>query len=183
MTNRNYRNTERNSRATAQHIVHAARALAIVCWLGALSCLVITGAGIWADRSAPGATVVAILSTDGLPRVWAASIAGALALVTCAALVELARMLGRVTPDALFSSAITRHFRRFAALLMAAAVLRVLLPAVATLWLASQSGAGSAQLTFSGDDLLSLLPVAVFFFVARLFDEAARLEDDQRSIV
>ena len=163
--------------------MHTARALAIVSWLGALSCLVITGAGIWADSSAPGASVVAILSTDGLPRVWAAGIAGVLGLVTCAALVELALMLGRVKPDALFSRAVTRHFRHFATLLMIAAILRVVLPAAATLWLASRTGAESAQLTLSGDDLLSLLPVAVFFFVARLFDEAARIEDDQRSIV
>ena len=160
-----------------------ARALAIVAWLGALACLVITGAGIWASGSTPGATAVAILSTDGLPRTWAACIAAVLALVSCAALVELALMLGCVAPGALFSRAVTKHFRRFACLLMVAAALRVLLPPAATLWLAWRSGAAAAGLTFSGDDLLSLLPVAVFFFVARLFDEAARLEDDQRSIV
>lgn len=160
-----------------------ARALAIVAWLAALACLLVTAAGIWANSNTPGASVVATLSTDGLPRAWAAGIAAVLALVTAAALVELARMLGCVTPEALFSSAATRHFRRFAGLLMAAAALRLVLPSIATLWLAWRSGAGAARLNFSGDDLLSLLPVAVFFFVARLFDEAARLEDDQRSIV
>lgn len=183
MTKKNYRNTERNDYPTAQRIVRVARALAIIAWLSALACLVVTALGIWADGSAPGATVVASLSADELPRAWAACIAAVLALASCAALVELALMLGRVAPDALFSSAATKHFRRFACLLMVAAALRVLLPAAATLWLAWHSGAGAARLNFSGDDLLSLLPVAVFFFVARLFDEAARLEDDQRSIV
>lgn len=162
--------------------MRAARRLAVVSWLGALACLVVTAAGIWG----PGGTqagIAAILSTGGLPRGWAAVMAALVALITCAALVELARMLGRVRPDALFSSAATKHFRRFACLLMIAAVLRVLLPAAATLWLASRTGAHSANLEFSGDELMSLLPVAMFFFVARLFDEAARLEDDQRSIV
>jgi|GEM_PF-607811 len=183
MTNKNYRNTEKNDHTTARRIVRAARALAAACWLGALACLLVTALGIWADGAKQDAAVVASLSTDGLPRAWAAGIAAVLALVTCAALVELARMLGRVAPDALFSSAVTKRFRRFACLLMVAAALRVLLPPAVSLWLAWRSGAGAARLEFSGDDLLSLLPVAVFFFVARLFDEAARLEDDQRSIV
>jgi len=130
------------------------------------------------------AAVAATLFTDGLPRVWAAGIAAVLALITSAALVELARMLGRVRPDALFSATVTCHFRRFAGLLMIAAALRVVLPPMAVLWSAWHSGGtGSVQLEFSGDDLLALLPAAVFFFVARLFDEAARLEDDHRSIV
>lgn len=182
MTDKNYRNTEKNNHATAFALARAARRLAVVCWLGALACLVATTAGIWSDGGARDG-IAAILSTGDLPRTWAAVMAALLALVTSAALVELGRMLGHVRPEALFSSAATKHFRRFACLLMIAAVLRVLLPAAATLWLASQSGAHVASLAFNGDDLLSLLPAAVFFFVARLFDEAARLEDDQRSIV
>ncbi|WP_165418455.1 DUF2975 domain-containing protein [Dyella amyloliquefaciens] len=142
-----------------------------------------TALGIWGPGGS-GSIVAATLFTDGLPRAWAAGIAAVLAVITSAALVELARMLGHVHPDALFSVAVTRHFRRFACLLMVAALLRVLLPPIASLWEAWQQGAsGSLRLTFSGDDLFSLLPAAVFFFVARLFDEAARLEDDQRSIV
>ncbi|QNK01022.1 DUF2975 domain-containing protein [Dyella telluris] len=163
-------------------LTRAARRLALACWLAAVACLVTTAAGIWGKGNG-GDGVAALLSTGGLPHAWAALMAAVLALVTSAALAELARMLGRVRPDALFSSAATKHFRRFAGLLMLAAVLRVVLPAAARLWLASQSGAHSASLEFNGDDLLSLLPAAVFFFVARLFDEAARLEDDQRSIV
>lgn len=182
MTDKNYRNTEKNNYATARLLVRAARRLAMVCWLGALACLVVTAAGVW-GRDGAGEGVAAILSTGGLPRAWAAVMAVVLALVTAAALAELARMLGNVRPEAIFSRAATKHFRRFAGLLMLAAVLRVLLPAAATLWLASQSGAHAASLEFNGDDLLSLVPAAVFFFVARLFDQAARLEDDHRSIV
>lgn len=182
MTNRNYRNTEKNTRATGWRLIRTARLLAGASWLAALTCLLVTAAGIWV-RGGPGDAVVATLSTDGLPRAWASGIAILVALLTAASLVELARMLARVQPHALFSSAVTKHFRRFACLLMIAALLRVLLPAAASLWLASQSGVHAARLNFDGGDLLSLLPIAVFFFVARLFDEAARIEDDQRSIV
>jgi hypothetical protein len=182
MTNKNYRNTEKKYSAIASRLMRMARALALASWLGALACLIVTAAGIWGKGGDAG-MVAAALSSDGLPRPWAASIAALVALATSAALVELARMLGRVQPHALFSREMTRHFRRFALLLTVAALLRVLLPAVASLWLASQAGAHAVRLQFSGDDLLSLLPIAVFFFVARLFDQAAQLEDDQRSIV
>lgn len=182
MTKKNYRNTEKNYHATGVRLLRAARRLSQVCWLAALACLVVTGAGVWAGDGGAG-SITATLSTDHLPRPWAAGIAVVVALVTSAALAALARMLGRMEPDALFSRAVTTHFRRFACLLMIAAVLRVLLPAAASLWLALQAGAHEARLAFDGGDLLSLVPVAVFFFVARLFDEAARIEEDQRSIV
>lgn len=184
MTIKNYRNTEKNNHATASRLVSAASALRWVAWLGAAAWVLVTAWGIWGPAEGSGGVVAATLFTDGLPRAWAASIAALLALMTSAALVELARMLGHVRPDALFSVAVTRHFRRFACLLMTVATLRVVLPPVAMLLSAWQSGGGgSVRLTFSGDDLFALLLSAVFFFVARLFDEAARLEDDQRSIV
>ena len=184
MTSKNYRNTEKNTHATAHHLTSVARVLRWAARLGAAACLVVTAWGIWGPADGAASSVEATLFTDGLPRTWAASIVAVLSVVTSAALVELARMLGHVRPDALFSIAVTRHFRCFACWLMVAAALRVVLPPIALLWGAWQSGAsGSVRLEFPGDDLLSLLPAAVFFFVARLFDEAARLEDDQRSIV
>ncbi|RAO76113.1 DUF2975 domain-containing protein [Dyella jiangningensis] len=153
-------------------------------WLGAVAWVLVTAWGICGPAEGSGGMVAATLFTDGLPRSWAAGIAGVLALVTGAALVELARMLGHVQADALFSTAVTRHFRRFACLLTIAAVLRLVLPPVATLLSAWRPGGHvSVQLVFSGDDVFAVLLAAVFFFVARLFDEAARLEDDQRSIV
>lgn len=159
-----------------------ARWLRPLAWLGALACMAVTLIGIGAGSASPVAAVA--LHTDGLPRPWAAAMALVLAALTSAALVELARMLGKVRPDALFSTALTRHFRRFAGLLVAVALLRLVLPALAAVWLAWRSGPGTAvPLELSSDDVLVLLPAGVFFFVARLFDEAARLEDDQRSIV
>jgi len=66
---------------------------------------------------------------------------------------------------------------------MAAALLRLLLPAAVKLWLAFQSGAHGVALAFDGDDLVSLLPIAAFFFVARLLDQAAHMEEERRWIV
>jgi hypothetical protein len=184
MTSKNYRNTEKNHHATVRRLTAAAAVLRWLAWFGAAAWLLVTAWGICGPTEGSGSVVAATLFTDGLPRSWAAGIAGVLALVTSAALVELARMLGHVQPDALFSVAVTRHIRRFACLLTIAAVLRLVLPPVAILLSAWQAGGhASVQLAFSGDDVFAVLLAAVFFFVARLFDEAARLEDDQHSIV
>lgn len=167
---------------TSRKIIKVARALRVAAWLAAITCLVVTVLAVLApaDDRAP---VAATLSSGGLPRAWAAGIALLLAVLSAAALVELARMLGRLQAQALFDAAAIRHFRRFAGLLALTALSRVLLPSLAMLALAWHEGRHSASLTFDGGDLLALLPVAVFFLVARLFDEAARLEDDSRSIV
>ena len=163
-------------------IVGIARGLRLAAWCGATACMAVTMLAVLAPADA-AAPVAAVLFNDGLPRTWAAGIALALAAVSAAALVELARMLGRVQAQALFSAAAIRHFRRFAGLLALAAALRVVLPAVAAIAAARGSGEHAVRLVFDGGDLLALLPAAVFFLVARLLDEAARLEDDNRSIV
>jgi len=163
-------------------IIRTARALRVAAWTGAAACVLVTLLGVLTPPD--GSTgIAATLSSGDLPRAWAAGIALVLALVSAAALIELARMLGRVREHALFAPAATRHFRRFAGLLALAAGLRVALPPLATVAVAWQAGRHATYLTFDGGDLLALLLTAVFFLVARLFDEAARLEDDSRSIV
>lgn len=166
----------------SQKIIRVAHVLRVAAWLAAIACVVVTVLAVLApvDDTMP---VAATLSSDGLPRAWAAGIALLLAVFSAAALTELARMLGRLQAQALFDTVVVRHFRRFAGLLALTALLRVLLPPLATIALAWHAGRHAASLTFDGGDLLALLPAAVFFLVARLFDEAARLEDDSRSIV
>ncbi|KRE91337.1 hypothetical protein ASG87_18535 [Frateuria sp. Soil773] len=159
-----------------------ARVLRLVAWAGAAACVAVTALAVLAPPDASSA-VAATLSTDGLPHAWAAGIALAVAAASAGALAELARMLGRVEAGQPFSAAAIRHFRRFAGLLALAAALRVALPPLATLAAAWREGQHAVRLAFDGGDLLALLPAAVFFLVARLLDEAARLEDDSRSIV
>lgn len=165
-----------------QKIIGTARALRLAAWLSAIACVTVTVFAVLAPASSM-APFAATLSSGGLPRAWAAGIALLLAALSAAALIELARMLGRLQVQALFNVAAIRHFHRFAGLLALTALLRLLLPPLATLALAWHEGRHSASLTFDGGDLLALLPVAVFFVAARLFDEATRLEDDNRSIV
>lgn len=160
----------------------AARRLRLTAWTGAVLCLAVTLLAVFPPAGTWG-VLAAVLDTDGLPHAWAAAIALILAGLVAGALFELARMLGRVGHGALFAPAATRHFRRFALLLMLAALLRLALPALAVAALAAMGERMTVTLSFSGGDLLALFLAAVFFFVARLFDEAARLEEDSRSIV
>lgn len=167
---------------TIDRVIRIAHVLRLVAWVAAVASLMVTALAVLAPPD-PASVVSTTLSTDGLPRGWAGAIALLLAIVSAWALVELARMLGRVDAEKLFPAAAIRHFRRFAALLALAAALRVVLPPLAELAMAWRDGHHAVRLAFDGGDLLALLPAAVFFLVARLLDEAARLEDDSRSIV
>lgn len=167
---------------TKTRIVRNARALCVTAWAAAIACVLVTALAVLAPSHAP-APVAAILSGDDLPRLWSAGIAMVLALTCAAALVELARTLGQIREHALFATTAVRHFRRFAGLLALAAALQVVLPLLATFVVALQGGHHVVRLTVDGGNLLALLLTAVFFLVARLLDEASRLEDDSHSIV
>jgi hypothetical protein len=178
-----YCKTENIMRSTAiKRIIGTARVLRVMAWLGAAACMLVTVAAVLtpADSAAP---VAASMSTGGLPRIWSAGIALVLAVASAAALIELARMLGQVREHALFPAAAVHHFRRFAGLLALAAGLQVVLPLLATLAVALRGSQHAVRLAVDSGDLLALLITAVFFLVARLFDEASRLEDDSHSIV
>lgn len=172
-----------NSTKIETRLHRAAGRLRLAAWAGAVLCLGTTLLAVFAPLDGTRGVLAAVLDTDGLPHAWAAAIALVLAGLVAGALFELARMLGRVGHGALFAPAAMRHFRRFALLLVLAALLRLLLPALAVMALAAMGERVTVTLSFSGGDLLALFLAAVFFFVARLFDEAARLEEDSRSIV
>ncbi|NZA25651.1 DUF2975 domain-containing protein [Luteimonas sp. SJ-92] len=160
-----------------------ARWLRLVASAGAGLCLAVTLLAVFGPATGSAGLLAATLHTDGLPHAWAGAIALLLAALVAAALWQLARMLGEVERGALFAPAATRHFRRFARLLLVAALLRLLLPPLAVLALVAMERSATVTLSFSGGDLLALFVAVVLFFVARLFDEAARLEEDSRSIV
>ena len=130
-----------------------------------------------------GRFVSATLDPGDLPLRWAAATAAVLALLTGAAMLELARMLGQVGREGVFTREVTRRFRRFALLFLLTAIARLAMPALVVFGLSLAEGSSSMRLTFDGGDAVTLLVAALFYLVARLFDEAARLEDDSRSIV
>ncbi|MCW3836174.1 DUF2975 domain-containing protein [Sphingomonas canadensis] len=118
-----------------------------------------------------------------LPCAWGGAVALAVSLLLAAGLVSLARMLALVMRGQVFAPAATRHFRRFALLLLLAAVAGVVLPVLVQAGLVAAGGRGTVVIGIDDRDLVTLLLGGVLFFVARLFDEAARLEEDSRSIV
>ncbi|MDG2534821.1 DUF2975 domain-containing protein [Sphingomonas sp. HITSZ_GF] len=123
------------------------------------------------------------LETDGLPLGWGVVIALVVILPMSAALFALAAMLGRIEVGDRFSPAVTRDFHRFTRLLLVTAIAETLRPSLAQL-VAAALGTGKRILLGIDDSHFLLLIVAlVLFLVARLFDEAARLEEDSRSIV
>lgn len=158
-----------------------ARRLRVAALAGAagLACASLAAALAWPSAG----PVVAMLDTGGLPRPWAAAIALLVAGLTVAALLSLARMLAHVAAGASFAAATTLQFRRFAGWLMLAAAAQVLLPVAATAWLALDARADAAVFDVDVGDVLVLFLATIFFFVARLFDEAARLDEDNRSII
>lgn len=139
----------------------------------------------------PGLTLIAglaprsIVHADlgGLPLAWGIAAAMASALLLAAGLAALAAMLGHVARGETFAPAATRHFRHFAGFLLLAALANMLLPPLFQAALAFAGKTRSIAFEFSDQDFVTLLVALVLFLVARLFDEAARLDEDSRSIV
>lgn len=91
-------------------------------------------------------------------------------------------MLSRVEEGQAFAPVTTRHFKRFAALLMVSALANVILPNAIRFWV-GRAAQGSIELTAGAKDLLFLFLTVVLVFVAGLLEQAARFEEDSRSIV
>jgi len=164
-------------------LVRAARRLRWLLWAGMVIAPLLTLAGLvgaWQGASSWGG---AGFDAGGLALGWATALALAQGALVAAALHPLARLLGEVTPEQLFPPQASRRFGRFATLLLAAALVHGVLPALVAAWLAYRRGDVHMVLSLDGADLLSLLVTAVLWLVARFFDAAARLEEDQRSIV
>lgn len=130
-----------------------------------------------------GRFVAATLESGDMPAPVAACTAVVIALLIGMAMLELARMLASVGHERVFAPDAPRHFRRFALYFLLASLVRAVMPALVMAVQSVRDGSGALRMTFDGGDLVTLLVAALFWLVARLFDEAARLEDDSRSIV
>lgn len=132
----------------------------------------------WGSR-----VVSATLDTAGLPPAWAAGMALLLAVLAAAAMWQLAQMLARIGNGQVFSAEVIRRFRSFCLFFLLMLLARSLLPAVVTLLLGIQADTGPIRLAFDGGDIITLVIAGLLYLVARLFEQAARWEDDSRSIV
>ncbi len=103
------------------------------------------------------------------------------ALLTIAALWRLTAMLARIERGERFSPPVTRHFREFALLLLLAAVVTLLAPFVAMLVLPRDPHRLAIPISFR--DVWMMIVTFVLFLVARLLDEAQRIESDLSEIV
>lgn len=125
-----------------------------------------------------------VVSSSGLSRGWGLAVAGLTIALGVGSLVELGAMLREVEHGRVFAPATMRRFRRFAALFLSCAVANVALPPLVQLvQLIAARGHGEVTVSLSDSGLLTLLAGVLMFFIARMFDEAARLDDDNRSIV
>lgn len=158
------------------HIGQFARRLRYAVFLFALLLALATAASILFPAG-PGRGGAA-LSTDGLPRAWAAWIAIASVGLALAGLFELGRMLRLVETDAAFSPSATRHLKNFGGLLIAAVLVAIFAPGFARLL--RHEG---FTLSLDSSDALLLLVSLLIFLIARLLDAAARYQEDSRSIV
>lgn len=113
------------------------------------------------------------------PQLTVASDLGA--LLTLAGLWRLAAMLALIERGARFSPPVTRCFREFALLVLLAAVVALLAPFVALLVLPRDPHRIHIPLSFR--DIWTIVVTGVLFLVARLLDEAQRIESDLSEIV
>ena len=120
----------------------------------------------------------ASLAADGLPQTLAAGIAVISVGLALIGLLELGRMLRLVEADAAFSPRATRHLKNFASLLIAAVLAATIAPGLVRL--IRHEG---LILSLDSSDALLLLVSILIFLIARLFDAAARYQEDSRSIV
>ncbi|RBM06787.1 DUF2975 domain-containing protein [Novacetimonas cocois] len=130
----------------------------------------------------PGVAAIRV-EAGGLPRPWACAISVVEVALAVAGLAALARMLRAVGDGHVFAPATTGCFRRFALLNLLCAGANIALPPLAQFAIALRARGGHIDLGISDGGLLALLVGVLLFLVARLFDEAARLEEDSRSIV
>lgn len=166
----------------ARSLHRAASRLRVVAIAGAALLVLATVAAMLAPFP-DGAAVLPQLHADGLPRAWAAVIACAVAAPAAIGLAWVSRMLACVSRGEVFSPRAVAYFRRFALCMLLAALMKVLLPVAATVLLALQRHGDAVRVSFDVGDLLALFLMAVFYFVSSLLVEAARLDEDSRSIV
>lgn len=157
---------------------HARRLRFATLAAGALLVLMVLGGIVLPDNG------VIRVSGAELPHAWNVMISAIVIGLAVLSLVSLARMLGAVEAGGLFARPVTRGFRRFALLYLLSIVADLSLPPMVQLGLLlANGGHGLVTVGFDNARVLSLAVAALLFFIARLFDEAQRFEEDSRGIV
>ena len=117
--------------------------------------------------------------------IYAPMLSGAVVGLFAAALWRLAAMLKQVAAGDLFSSAVTRPFRDFALFMLLSSLAALLLPAAMMLLAPPPHVAGVREVAFRVElrGAIFVLASLVLFLVARLLEEAARIDAELDEIV
>lgn len=99
------------------------------------------------------------------------------------ALAQLARLLGRLRRGEVFTVGVTAAFRSFASWMLASAVVAVAAPLLAAATTGAASGSLRIPLLIDIRQLSYVIAALVLFLIARMLDEAARIEAELREIV
>lgn len=119
---------------------------------------------------APGTTAVGLISDLAV-------------LLFAISLVQLIRLLGRLSSGTMFAPSVTGAFRTFAFWLMLAAVVAIGGPLVAGTAAAVLGEAHPVEVRINLRDVMFVIAGMVMFLVARMLDEAARIEAELEEIV
>jgi len=99
------------------------------------------------------------------------------------ALVQLIRLLGRLSAGELFAPTVTGAFRSFAFWLMLSGIAAIIAPPLAGFAVPNASGVHRIELQIDLRDIMFLIAGLVMFLVARMLDEAARIKAELEEIV
>lgn len=157
---------------------HARRVRLATLAAAALLTLMVIGGIVLPDNG------VIRVSGAELPRFWVIFTSAIVVALAVMSLFALAAMLRAVEAGEGFARSVTRRFRRFALLYLLSIVADLVLPPMVQLGrLLASGGHGLVTVGFDSARVMSLAVAALLFFIARLFDEAQRLEEDSRGIV
>lgn len=130
-----------------------------------------------------GERIAATLDLEGVGQNWAIASTLIVTALIVLALLALMKMLRAIEGGDIFGRVPTLYFRRFAMLMTVAAFANLLVPIAGQLAATAQSGTRVLKLTATGADLLLILLGVLLLLIARLFEMAARYEEDSKAIV
>ena len=162
-------------------IMRLAGRLKLLVWAAAGAAALLYLAARLGFQTANLRVVAHAIAEPDLPVLWIARDLSALLLL--AALWQLSTMLARIERGERFTPTVTRPFRSFALLLFLAAALTLIAPPLAMLLTPPAPGHGAIVLPLNFRDVWTMLITGVLFLVARLLDEAQRIEADLSEIV
>ena len=153
-------------------------------WIAIAALLLLVGAFAVSRLGIDLGQSVDVVRRSDVPSLSLAGVAADLSVLLFAvALFQLIRMLGRVESGELFAAPVTGAFRSFAFWLMLSAILAIAGPPIAAILVAQGSEVHRVEVPIDLHNVMFLITGLVLFLVARMLDEAARVDTELKEIV